>query len=48
MFIYEEKAKCEQKVMANLQRLVQRHIGQDFGPNNAPFTASKPADTADA
>ena len=48
MFNYEEKAKREHKVMADLQRLVQRHIGQDFGPNNAPFAASKPADTADA
>lgn len=27
MFNYEEKAKREQKVMADLQRLVQRHIG---------------------
>ena len=48
MFIYEEKDKCEQKVMANLQRLVQRHIGRDVGPNNEPFTAMKPADTAGA
>uniref|UniRef100_A0A6N2KM83 Uncharacterized protein n=1 Tax=Salix viminalis TaxID=40686 RepID=A0A6N2KM83_SALVM len=29
MFNYEEKAKREHKVMADLQRLVQRHIGQD-------------------
>ena len=43
MFIYEEKAKCEQKVMANLQRLVQCHIGRDVGPNNDPFAAMKPA-----
>ena len=27
MFNYEEKAKCEHKVMVDLQRLVQRHIG---------------------
>ncbi|CAA6653653.1 unnamed protein product [Spirodela intermedia] len=28
MFNYEEKAKREQKVMSDLQRLVQRHIGR--------------------
>nr|XP_023882268.1 NKAP-like protein [Quercus suber]XP_023882269.1 NKAP-like protein [Quercus suber]XP_023882270.1 NKAP-like protein [Quercus suber]POE73335.1 nkap family protein [Quercus suber] len=48
MFNYEEKAKREHKVMADLQRLVQRHIGQDVGPNHDPFGATKPADTADA
>ncbi|KAI3787761.1 hypothetical protein L2E82_00160 [Cichorium intybus] len=37
MFNYEEKAKREQKVMADLQRLVQRHIGQDTGPSHDPF-----------
>ncbi|KAK4418285.1 NKAP family protein [Sesamum alatum] len=37
MFNYEEKAKREQKVMADLQRLVQRHIGQDAGPSHDPF-----------
>ncbi|KAL3530532.1 hypothetical protein ACH5RR_009854 [Cinchona calisaya] len=39
MFNYEEKAKREQKVMADLQRLVQRHIGQDAGPSHDPFGA---------
>ncbi|GER24839.1 NF-kappa-B-activating protein [Striga asiatica] len=37
MFNYEEKAKREQKVMADLQRLVQRHIGQDTGHSHDPF-----------
>lgn len=37
MFNYEEKAKREHKVMADLQRLVQRHIGQDAGPVHDPF-----------
>lgn len=37
MFNYEEKAKREQKVMADLQRLVQRHIGQETGPSHDPF-----------
>ncbi|KAF5961022.1 hypothetical protein HYC85_002231 [Camellia sinensis] len=37
MFNYEEKAKREQKVMADLQRLVQRHIRQDAGPSHDPF-----------
>ncbi|XP_059665232.1 uncharacterized protein LOC132311362 [Cornus florida] len=37
MFNYEEKAKREHKVMADLQRLVQRHIGQDTGPSHDPF-----------
>ncbi|XP_050238569.1 uncharacterized protein LOC126688047 [Mercurialis annua] len=47
MFNYEEKAKREHKVMADLQRLVQRHIGQDVGPNHDPF-AGKTTDGADA
>ena len=47
MFNYEEKSKREHKVMADLQRLVQRHIGQDVGPTHDPF-AAKPADAADA
>ncbi|XP_073051531.1 uncharacterized protein [Primulina eburnea] len=38
MFNYEEKAKREQKVMADLQRLVHRHIGQDSGPSHDPFS----------
>ncbi|KAL7262639.1 hypothetical protein ACSBR1_000908 [Camellia fascicularis] len=37
MFNYEEKAKREQKVMADLQWLVQRHIGQDAGASHDPF-----------
>ncbi|KAL5561691.1 hypothetical protein UlMin_031438 [Ulmus minor] len=49
MFNYEEKAKREQKVMADLQRLVQRHIGQDVGPTHDPFAGKAsdhdPADT---
>ncbi|KAF3955079.1 hypothetical protein CMV_019658 [Castanea mollissima] len=48
MFNYEEKAKREHKVMVDLQRLVQRHIGQDVDPNIDPVAATKPADTADA
>ncbi|XP_030458057.2 uncharacterized protein LOC115678761 [Syzygium oleosum] len=47
MFNYEEKAKREHKVMADLQRLVQRHIGQDVGPNHDPF-AGKAADGPEA
>ncbi|XP_054803206.1 uncharacterized protein LOC129306563 [Prosopis cineraria] len=47
MFNYEEKAKREHKVMADLQRLVQRHIGQDVGPTHDPF-AAKPLDGTDA
>ncbi|XP_010556782.1 PREDICTED: NKAP family protein UM04995-like [Tarenaya hassleriana] len=39
MFNYEEKAKRESKVMSDLQRLVQRHIGQDVGPTHDPFGA---------
>ncbi|KAJ6806410.1 uncharacterized protein M6B38_174365 [Iris pallida] len=45
MFNYEEKAKREHKVMADLQRLVQRHIGQDMGPSHDPF--GKDTDAAD-
>ncbi|KAJ4800950.1 Ras-induced vulval development antagonist protein [Rhynchospora pubera] len=37
MFNYEEKSKREHKVMADLQRLVQRHIGQDTGTGHDPF-----------
>ncbi|XP_058209400.1 uncharacterized protein LOC131322174 [Rhododendron vialii] len=44
MFNYEEKAKREQKVMADLQRLVQRHIGQDTGPSHDPFGGTEGAD----
>lgn len=47
MFNYEEKAKREHKVMADLQRLVQRHIGQDVGPTHDPF-APKAMDGTDA
>ncbi|XP_028768607.1 NF-kappa-B-activating protein-like [Neltuma alba] len=47
MFNYEEKAKREHKVMADLQRLVQRHIGQDVGPTHDPFGA-KALDGTDA
>lgn len=47
MFNYEEKAKREHKVMADLQRLVQRHIGQDIGPTHDPF-AGKAADGPEA
>ncbi|KAJ7977375.1 NF-kappa-B-activating protein [Quillaja saponaria] len=46
MFNYEEKAKREHKVMADLQRLVQRHIGQDVGPTHDPF-APKASDVAE-
>ncbi|KAG6700325.1 hypothetical protein I3843_08G103100 [Carya illinoinensis] len=47
MFNYEEKAKREHKVMADLQRLVQRHIGQDVGPTHDPF-GGKASDAPDA
>ncbi|KAJ4831216.1 hypothetical protein Tsubulata_042548 [Turnera subulata] len=47
MFNYEEKSKREHKVMADLQRLVQRHIGQDVGPSHDPFGV-KASDGADA
>ncbi|PWA76208.1 hypothetical protein CTI12_AA233600 [Artemisia annua] len=40
MFNYEEKAKREQKVMSDLQRLVQRHIGEETGPSHDPFGGS--------
>ncbi|PIA31797.1 hypothetical protein AQUCO_04900228v1 [Aquilegia coerulea] len=46
MFNYEEKAKREHKVMADLQRLVQRHIGEDVGPAHDPFKG-KATDDAD-
>ncbi|XP_068663360.1 uncharacterized protein [Aristolochia californica] len=47
MFNYEEKSKREHKVMADFQKLVQRHIGQDVGPTHDPFgtKGSDPADT---
>ncbi|PNY04193.1 NF-kappa-B-activating protein [Trifolium pratense] len=45
MFNYEEKVKREHKVMADLQQLVQRHIGQDVGPtHHDPFGAKDGAD----
>ncbi|CAK9147046.1 unnamed protein product [Ilex paraguariensis] len=44
MFNYEEKAKREQKVMADLQRLVQRHIGNEAGPSHDPFGGGESAD----
>ncbi|KAL5974508.1 hypothetical protein ACLOJK_031173 [Asimina triloba] len=47
MFNYEEKAKREHKVMADLQRLVQRHIGQDVGPTHDPF-APKASEAVDS
>lgn len=47
MFNYEEKAKREQKVMADLQRLVQRHIGQDTGPSHDPFGGRNTGEGAD-
>ncbi|PAN12746.1 hypothetical protein PAHAL_2G288300 [Panicum hallii] len=40
MFNYEEKAKREHKVMADLQRLVQRTIGNDVGPSHDPFATT--------
>ncbi|XP_022941282.1 NF-kappa-B-activating protein-like [Cucurbita moschata] len=39
MYNYEEKAKRERKVMDDLHRLVQRHIGHDVGPSHDPFSA---------
>ncbi|XP_022971197.1 NF-kappa-B-activating protein-like [Cucurbita maxima] len=39
MYNYEEKAKRERKVMDDLQRLVQRHIGHDVAPSHDPFAA---------
>ncbi|XP_075507605.1 uncharacterized protein LOC142544442 [Primulina tabacum] len=47
MFNYEEKAKREQKVMADLQRLVHRHIGQDSGPSHDPFSGRTGEEVAD-
>ena len=47
MFNYEEKAKREQKVMADLQRLVQRHIGEDVGPTHDPFSSKATEDPDD-
>ncbi|KAJ4916771.1 hypothetical protein Rs2_02321 [Raphanus sativus] len=41
MFNYEEKAKREAKVMSDLSRLVQRHMGQELGPNHDPFGSGK-------
>lgn len=41
MFNYEEKAKREHKVMSDLQRLVQRHIGEEVAPNHDPFGTNK-------
>ena len=40
MFNYEEKSKREHKVMADLQRLVQRTIGHDVGPSHDPFATT--------
>ncbi|GBG69441.1 hypothetical protein CBR_g4136 [Chara braunii] len=47
MFNYEEKAKREHKVMSDLQRLVQKHIGQDVGPSHDPFSLKPAAGTAE-
>lgn len=47
MFNYEEKAKREHKVMSDLQRLIQRHIGQDVGPTHDPFAAKLPEPAAE-
>ncbi|KAF3324090.1 NF-kappa-B-activating protein [Carex littledalei] len=45
MFNYEEKSKREHTVMADLHRLVQRHIGQDTDTAHDPFgTKSDDAD----
>ncbi|CAN7062739.1 unnamed protein product [Brassica oleracea var. botrytis] len=41
MFNYGEKAKREAKVMSDLSRLVQRHMGEELGPNHDPFGAGK-------
>uniref|UniRef100_A0A0D9XEG2 NF-kappa-B-activating protein C-terminal domain-containing protein n=1 Tax=Leersia perrieri TaxID=77586 RepID=A0A0D9XEG2_9ORYZ len=40
MFNYEEKSKREHKVMADLQRLVQRTIGNDVGSSHDPFATA--------
>ncbi|RVX20711.1 hypothetical protein CK203_002620 [Vitis vinifera] len=37
MLTTKRRQKREHKVMADLQRLVQRHIGQDVGPTHDPF-----------
>lgn len=42
MFNYEEKSKREHKVMSDLQRLVQRHIGQEVAPTHDPFGGKVP------
>lgn len=42
MFNYEEKSKREHKVMSDLQRLVQRHIGQEVAPTHDPFASKEP------
>ena len=47
MFNYEEKAKREHKVMSDLQRLVQRHIGQEVGPTHDPFGTTKTIETSE-
>ncbi|EFJ15799.1 hypothetical protein SELMODRAFT_445375 [Selaginella moellendorffii] len=47
MFNYEEKAKRERKVMSDLQRLVQRHIGADVGPTHDPFGKGTGAEVAE-
>lgn len=47
MFNYEEKAKRETKVMADLKRLVNRHtVGSDIVPSHDPF-AGRSSDVAD-
>jgi len=45
LFNYEEKAKREAQVMSELQRLVQRTIGQDVGLNHDPFGVKEGGDT---
>lgn len=48
MFNYEEKAKRETKVMADLKRLVNRHtVGSDLAPSHDPF-AGRSSDVPDA
>ncbi|VFR02098.1 unnamed protein product [Cuscuta campestris] len=47
MFNYEEKAKRETKVMADLKRLVNRHtVGSDIVPSHDPF-AGRSSDVPD-
>ncbi|KAH7300125.1 hypothetical protein KP509_24G045500 [Ceratopteris richardii] len=48
MFNYEEKAKREHQVMSDLQRLIQRHIGEDPGPTHDPFAAKQSDQATDA